>query len=102
MFTRNGLLGLVGVLAVAGGVVAKPPGAPLPPHAEGREATPVAREFYAAEPAVQLFSAIPTLPSSGGPRLPVDAAALADFVTGFRAVVLNRFTMPLGAAAAGE
>jgi hypothetical protein len=47
MAMRNGLLGLAGTVAVAGGLRAEPPAHPL---VEGREPNPVVREFHEPEP----------------------------------------------------
>ena len=49
---RKCLLGLTGLLVAAGVAVAdKPAGGTIDPHVEGREPTPLAREFYQPDPA---------------------------------------------------
>jgi len=98
MFARIGWVGLLSVVTCAGTAAAKSPGVPAGPVVEGREPSPVAREYYAAEASVPLglvpFAPVP----AADPKWPLDTASLAEFVTGFRAAVLNRFTIPLGAA----
>jgi hypothetical protein len=48
MLQRNGLLGLTGLVAVAGLAVAAP-APPINPQVEGREPNPVIREFHETE-----------------------------------------------------
>jgi hypothetical protein len=81
MTARDGLLGLV--LAAAGAGVA---GA-APPMAEGREPDPVAREFYAAEPAAFGYAAGPA---------PAAKPAVGSWVVAVWGVLLDRMTVPLG------
>lgn len=59
---RKSLLGLAGVFVAAGVAVAgKPSSVPAHPHVEGREPTPIAREFHQPD-------APPPAKNSGGER----------------------------------
>ena len=92
MFLRTGVLGLAGVLVGAGAAAAKPPGLPAGPPVEGREPTPIAREFHQpdARPAESLLTWW------------AEPAPLEEFFSGLRSAVLNRLTVPLGRAPVGE
>jgi hypothetical protein len=92
MDTRNSLLGLAGVVALTATAAGKPPDLPAEPHVEGREASPVAREFY--EPIAPPTRGL--LPTHPLPKWATDPAPLADLVAGIRDTVLNRLTVPLG------
>ncbi|MDB5313839.1 MAG: hypothetical protein JWO38_8041 [Gemmataceae bacterium] len=97
MSMRSGLLGLAGVLAVTGATAAKPPDLPAEPLVEGREPTPVVREYYEADVPRPAVGVVPTLPPRSGSPRPV-----ADFLSGFRDTMLNRLTIPLGPAPVRE
>ena len=90
MFLRSGVLGLGGVLAAAG--AAKPPELPAGPPVEGREPTPIAREFH--QPDARPPEAVLTWWTEPAP--------LEELFSGARAAVLNRLTVPLGRAPVGE
>jgi hypothetical protein len=94
---RTGLMGLAGVLVAAGAAAARPPG--LPPHVEGREPTPIAREFHEPDAVVPAGGTVPALP-----RLTwtPDVTPLAGLITGVYDVMLNRLTVPLGAVPVPE
>ena len=49
MSARTALFAVTLALAAAGAAAGKPPGLPADPRAEGRERTPVEREFYLPE-----------------------------------------------------
>lgn len=88
MSVRNGLLGVVAVLALAGVAAADPPVNPL---VEGREPNPVAREFH--EPASPMLgSAAPAVGHSSG------GGTWSGAKTVF-GMVLDRWTRPLATAA---
>jgi hypothetical protein len=90
MSLRRGLLALAGVVAVAGGLAARPQVRPL---VEGREPDPVVSRFHAAEP--------PTFGYGSGPVAPAPRAASAfelpwpalDFLCD---LFPNHLTIPLG------
>lgn len=84
MTMRRGWAGLLGVVVAAGVAVAdKPAGLPIDPLVEGREPTPLAREFHEPDR--------PPLPpeSVAAPAAPKPLAELID-------VLLSLFTFPLG------
>lgn len=100
MLRRNAFFGLAALLAVATAATAKPPDVPTPSQVEGREPTPLAREFYEVDVPTPLPESFSILPY--GSKWPVDPTPLTDFVTGVRDVVLNRLTVPLGAVPVRE
>lgn len=63
MNRRNYFLAVGMIGALSASVIAKPPGGPTNPHGNGKEQTPIERDFHvppAAEP--RLTDAVPTLP----------------------------------------
>ena len=88
MSLRTGLLGLAGVLAVAGLAAAEPPVNPL---VEGRELDPVAREFNMPEQPLGGYVA-PVTPERTDPSVWIEL--MADVWD----LLLDQFTFPLGAA----
>lgn len=94
MSMRSRLCALAGVLAAAGAGAAKPPELPVGPLVEGVEPTPLAREFYQPDVRGPEFGTRPALPGWDGRG--AEASPLVDFITGVRAAVLNRLTIPLG------
>jgi len=60
MLLRNGLLGLMGLVAVAGLAIAAPP---INPNVEGREPNPVIREFYETEQPIPEYGAGLVIPA---------------------------------------
>jgi hypothetical protein len=97
MVLRKGMLSLVGGITLTGAAVAKPPGEPTPPLVDGREPTPIAREFHTTDHPPAAFGTI-TLPTSRAPgkATPSGALPLAELVTGVWSEMFNRLTMPLG------
>lgn len=103
MRVRNHLLGLAGLLAAAGVAAANPPGDAVRPQVDGREPTPIARDYYEPEAAVAGFSAVASFPMKSLPRNAEDGAIpLGDFASGFRNAVLNYMTVPLGTVPIGD
>lgn len=124
MATRNRLLGLAGLVAAAGVAAASPPGGADRPQVDGREPTPIARDYYEPEVVAQGFGFVPSFPLKSLPRAAEDggttgtvlgyavghtfganvppmmtgdgALPLSDFASGFRDAVLNHMTVPLG------
>jgi hypothetical protein len=97
MSMRSGLFGLAGVLVVTGTAAAKPPDLPAEPLVEGREPTPVAREYYEADLSRPAAGGAQFLPPQTMPVWPV-----ADFFSEVYDTVLNRLTIPLGTAPVRE
>ena len=103
MLLRSRLFGIVGVVTIAGAGVAQPPGGANPPLVDGREPTPIAREFYTNDNPTTAFGTI-TLPVARAPgqSAPKSVAPLAEFVAGVWNEMLNRLTIPLGAVPVRE
>lgn len=89
MSPRKGLLGLLGVLAVAGVVAAEPP---INPLVEGRELDPIAREFHEPDRSPGGYMPGPMFPERTNP------GAWGAMIAGVWQVILDRFTFPLGTA----
>ncbi len=116
---------LAGVLALAGSSTAQPPGEVERPRVDGREPTPIARDYYEPEAVAHGFGSVPAFPSKSLPRMGEELGEQAanpmygftvghafganipsvhgdvtrpvsDFATGFRNSVLNNMTVPLG------
>jgi hypothetical protein len=89
----KGILGLVGVLALAGLTAAEPPVNPL---VEGRETDPVAREFHLPEKPLCGYVSGPVVPERSNP------GAWVAIMAGICDVLFDRFTVPLGTAVMEE
>jgi hypothetical protein len=83
----------VAVVAVVGLGADKPPGLPADPQVEGREPDPVARDFHRPEVVTSRYGTGSWAPPRATPARPGLMKAIAGEVW---AVVLDRFTVPLG------
>jgi hypothetical protein len=121
---RNRLLGLSVGLCITG-VAAAPPGDVDRPRVDGREPTPIARDYYEPEVEVRGFGSVSRFPAKSMPRLTEEmgenvahpmyaitvghtmganipsmsgngSLPVGDFASGFRNAVLNNMTVPLG------
>jgi hypothetical protein len=96
MSMRNGLL-LAGLLAVAGTAAAKPPELPAEPLVQGREASPIAREFFQPEPRPGVVGSLRSLTPNDREPMP-----LGKLVRGMQGAATGRLTIPLGPIPAKE
>jgi hypothetical protein len=87
---RNRLLSLAAVLAAAGAAAANPPGVADRPRTDGREPTPVARDYYEPQAVVIGFGSVPMMPAKKA------SPTLGDFATEIHDAVMNFMTVPLG------
>jgi hypothetical protein len=95
MLLRNGLLGLMALVAVAGLAVATP-APPIDPNIEGREPNPVIREFYETEKPVPEYGAGPVIPARSNFDREEELAGWGAIVAEAWEIFLDRFTTPLG------
>jgi hypothetical protein len=90
MAMRRGWVGLAGVVVAAGVALAdKPAGLPIDPLVEGREPTPLAREFHEPDRPPQPPEAV------SGPAAPRPIGELVE-------VILSLVTFQLGTVPVGE
>ena len=102
MSVRFGLLSLFGALTMTGAGAAKPPDLPAPPYVEGREPPLFTREFHMADTPPTGFGTVVEPTTRLADPVAADPSFFEGFVNGVVGVVLNRLTIPLGAAPSWE
>jgi hypothetical protein len=75
MSARAALLAIGLTLSAAGTAAAKPPGLPADPHADGKERTPVEREYHTTARTESPLGFVTTWPAGRAPMTPAEAEA---------------------------
>ncbi len=94
MSIRNGSLGFI-VFVAATGVALASPNDPIKPQVEGRESSPVAREFHLPEKSAERDGTVPLLPMRSKDEMVETADYLSIFVADALRFFLNRLIVPL-------
>ena len=89
------------ILTAVTTATAKPPELPVDPHVQGRELSPIAREFYEPDVPPVSLEALRAVPVRPQPR-PVEGMSLADVVSEMQEAAFDRITFPLGAVPVSE
>jgi hypothetical protein len=94
MSMRSGLLGLLFLVAASGPSIAAP-APPINPQVEGRETSPISREFYQAEKSVERNGSGPEIPSRSRGEWVESLHGWGNMITEASQILLDRMAIPL-------
>src|ERR1700722_8665562 len=94
MSIRKGLLGFIAFVSATGAAIASP-NDPIKPQVEGRESSPVAREFHLLERSGESEGTVPLLPTTSKGERVESADFLSFFMADALRFFLNRLMVPL-------